>query len=74
MDKTVLDLFQIFMHILAMQEHEIPPTPTKGRGAISNLMGRFEAHTRHVIDDGWPRDEEPDRLKTTATIDAARTI
>ncbi len=57
-----------------MQEHEIPPTPTKGRGAISNLVGRFEAHTRHVIDDGWPRDEEPGRLKTTATIDAARTI
>lgn len=52
----------------------IPATPTKGRGAISNLVGRFERHTRHVIDDGWPREEEQTRLRTTATIDKARKI
>lgn len=57
-----------------MQEHEIPSMPTKGRGAISNLVGRFERHTRHAIDDGWPRDEQPSRLTTTVTIDTARKI
>ncbi|MEE2969270.1 MAG: PA0069 family radical SAM protein [Pseudomonadota bacterium] len=57
-----------------MQEREIPSTPTKGRGAVSNLAGRFEVHARRAIDDGWPREEEQTRLRTTVTIDAARTI
>ena len=35
-----------------------PGAPTKGRGAPSNLEGRFEAWTRAAEDDGWARDEE----------------
>jgi DNA repair photolyase len=57
-----------------MQEGEIPHRATKGRGAISNRVGRFERLVRHVIDDGWPRDEPSPRVKTTVTIDATRSI
>jgi DNA repair photolyase len=34
------------------------PDPCKGRGAVSNPQGRFEAWTRSAEDDGWWR--EPD--------------
>lgn len=30
-----------------------PPRPLKGRGAVSNLQGRFERDTREPFDDGW---------------------
>ena len=30
----------------------------KGRGAVSNLTGRFEANARFAVDDGWQRDDE----------------
>ncbi len=36
---------------------EIPP-PTKGRGAVNNPTGRFEAWDREPLDDGW--DNNPD--------------
>ncbi|MEQ6341458.1 MAG: PA0069 family radical SAM protein [Gammaproteobacteria bacterium] len=49
--------------------------PFKGRGAVSNDDGRYEAHTHVAIDDGWGSlDEEPRALKTTVTNEAARTI
>lgn len=33
--------------------------PQKGRGATSNLEGRFESVARESFDDGWTRDDEP---------------
>ena len=30
-----------------------PPAPTKGRGAVTNLQGRYEVDQREVFDDGW---------------------
>lgn len=39
-----------------MPSHRHPPTkgpPTKGRGAVSNLQGRFERDQREAFDDGW---------------------
>lgn len=30
-----------------------PPAPRKGRGAVSNLQGRFERDQREAFDDGW---------------------
>ncbi len=60
----------------------IPAVPRKGRGAVSNRSGRYEAHARERVDDGWspparspvePEDEEP-RLRTTVAIDASRTV
>jgi len=52
-----------------------PAAPRKGRGAISNATGRFEAEQRAVFDDGWgSADAEPRRLDTTYTRDTTRTI
>lgn len=39
-----------------MPSHRHPPTkgpPAKGRGAVSNLQGRFERDQREAFDDGW---------------------
>jgi len=53
----------------------VPSQPRKGRGAVGNLTGRFEAEVRVAVDDGWgSADEEPLPLDTTYTKDTARTI
>jgi len=49
--------------------------PVKGRGAPSNLEGRFETWQRETVDDGWAREEgEPRRLETQLTPEKAKTI
>ena len=50
--------------------------PRKGRGAVSNRTGRFEAYVSEAADDGWERwpDEDLPPLRTTLTADATRTI
>src|SRR5689334_6084425 len=57
---------------------ELPDQPRKGRGAVSNRTGRFEAATRHRVDDGWglPEPEQGDEppLRTQLHVDTARTI
>ncbi len=59
----------------------IPPrplTPHKGRGAVSNLQGRYEVHGRERFDDGWTvpglKDELPPAPKTIVTDEFAKTI
>jgi DNA repair photolyase len=59
----------------------IPPrplTPHKGRGAVSNLQGRYEVHGRERFDDGWTvpglKTEEPAAPKTIVTDEFAKTI
>lgn len=38
-------------------EYIVPaPLPRKGRGAVSNLQGRFEVRAREYFDDGWGAD------------------
>jgi DNA repair photolyase len=49
--------------------------PRKGRGAISNEVGRFEPEQRFAVDDGWGSGEEPPApLVTSFTVDKTRTI
>jgi DNA repair photolyase len=56
--------------------------PIKGRGAVSNHTGRFEAQTRESFDDGWgvpsvsatPEDTDPPPLRTQLIADSTRTI
>ena len=49
--------------------------PRKGRGAVGNRTGRFEAAERVAVDDGWGlADEEPAPLRTTLEVDSARRI
>src|SRR5580658_3257566 len=52
------------------------PRRLRGRGALSNAVGRYERETRVLVDDGWnssPDDELPP-LKTEVLRDSARTI
>ena len=46
----------------------------KGRGAVSNASGRFEARRHEAFDDGWDRDEDEARPKTEVQIDTTRGI
>ncbi len=58
----------------------LPPKPLaarKGRGAVSNLQGRFEVHGREQFDDGWDAaDGEGDEslIKTHVTDEFAKSI
>jgi DNA repair photolyase len=52
-----------------------PPSPRKGRGALSNREGRYESRTVEAWDDGWLSDEPEERpLRTTVTLDRSRSI
>ena len=59
-----------------------PDLAVKGRGAVSNRTGRFEAQERVAVDDGWehaavPGDDDEDLApspRTSVAIDATRTI
>jgi DNA repair photolyase len=45
------------------------------RGARSFVQGRFESVAREAFDDGWtPEERDPVELKTSVTIERARTI
>jgi len=47
----------------------------RGRGAVSNHVGRFETETREAYDDGWGTiEEEAAPLRTTLTKETPRTI
>ncbi|MBL4756609.1 MAG: PA0069 family radical SAM protein [Rhizobiales bacterium] len=46
----------------------------RGRGAVSNHSGRFEAKDRVAIDDGWDLDVEPAPFRTNVVMEKARTI
>ena len=51
-----------------------PARPRKGRGAISNLAGRYEPLTRESIDDGWWREDDLPPLATTVTDESCRSV
>ena len=48
--------------------------PRKGRGAISNPVGRFEPHDRLAVADGWDEEREAAPLATQVTMERAKTI
>ena len=56
-----------------------PPAPLKGRGAVTNLQGRYEINQRESFDDGWvlsPEDEEngTPALRTQVFEEQAKSI
>jgi DNA repair photolyase len=54
-----------------------PLRAQKGRGAVSNLQGRYEVYGREQFDDGWDHadeDGEPRVWKTHVTDEVAKTI
>src|SRR5471032_3662591 len=46
----------------------------RGRGAQSNVSGRFEAEARVAFDDGWQSLDELPPFKTTVALDTARKV
>jgi DNA repair photolyase len=55
-----------------------PPAPRKGRGAVTNVQGRYEVDQRESVDDGWiaPSEEESGRpaLRTQIFEERAKSI
>jgi DNA repair photolyase len=64
--------------VLPFQQRMMGPVPLKGRGAVTNMQGRFEVNARERFDDGWTvpglKDEQPSALKTQVTDEIAKTI
>jgi DNA repair photolyase len=57
----------------------IRPEVLHGRGAVSNAVGRFERHTRVLLDDGWDdgwrsEDDAAPPIRTEVIHDATRSI
>ena len=56
----------------------LPDRAIKGRGAVSNRSGRYEAQARIAVDDGWEREPDdpalPAKPPTIVGSDASRTI
>ncbi len=53
----------------------LPSRARKGRGAVSNAVGRYEPLTRVAVDDGWmDEDDGLPPLRTSVSVDASRTI
>jgi DNA repair photolyase len=50
------------------------PRRLRGRGALSNASGRFEPHSRVLLDDGWCSEDETPALRTEVLKDSSRTI
>lgn len=46
----------------------------KGRGTASNPEGRFELTRTEAFDDGWPREDDPQRPATEVTSERAKSI
>jgi DNA repair photolyase len=57
-----------------------PPAPRKGRGAVTNIQGRYEKDERQRVDDGWQHcaeregDEGAPALRTQVFEERARSI
>ena len=53
----------------------LPPVARKGRGAVSNLQGRYEVNGRERFDDGWDdEDDDGPTVKTVVTDEYAKSI
>ncbi|MEL6793647.1 MAG: PA0069 family radical SAM protein, partial [Pseudomonadota bacterium] len=50
------------------------PAQRRGRGAVSNRSGRFEATQRSQVHDGWEIEEALAPLKTEVAVDRSRSI
>lgn len=55
-------------------QESMPPAGGKGRGAQSNVSGRYEKLAHETVDDGWSADEDLPPLVTHVTIETPRKI
>ncbi|MGV6873433.1 PA0069 family radical SAM protein [Pseudochelatococcus sp. B33] len=52
----------------------IDPRRRRGRGAVSNPAGRFEATQSEAMDDGWGEPDELPPIRTEVLLDKARSV
>ena len=60
--------------VSAMLDLVVEHERRRGRGAHSNISGRYESHAREAFDDGWRSLEDLPPFKTTVQVDATRKI
>lgn len=60
--------------LLSARGAELAADLHKGRGAVSNVSGRYEREARQREDDGWGALDTPPALKTEVTYERARSI
>ncbi len=61
--------------MVAIEAAWVNPDARRGRGAVSNASGRYEASSRVVLDDGWGGLDAPAApLRTTVVADTSRTV
>ena len=58
----------------AIAERILPADLRRGRGAATNVTGRFEVQKREEFDDGWTQDEAPEPLQTEVTWEKPKAI
>jgi DNA repair photolyase len=58
----------------AIAERILPAELRRGRGAATNVSGRFEREKREDFDDGWTREEAPEPLVTQVTWEKPKAI
>lgn len=51
-----------------------PPASLRGRGTSMNPDSRYDAHSRHAVDDGWWQSEPDTDPRTELGIDTSRSI
>src|SRR5580704_19346293 len=59
---------------VAIAERILPGERRRGRGAATNVSGRFEIQSREDFDDGWTREETPEPLATEVTIERPKSV
>ena len=52
----------------------MPRGEARGRGAVSNEVGRFEPYARVQVDDGWPHPDDMPMLRTEVAIEQPRSV
>ena len=73
-DGLRLYLHTVWAYSLAMSRQPLGPKALKGRGALSNPVGRFERTNLEAVHDGWYTEAEPESVPTTLEPDRARGI
>ncbi len=52
----------------------IDPLRRRGRGAVTNQSGRYEATQKEAFDDGWGEPDELPPIRTEVLLDKSRTV
>jgi DNA repair photolyase len=58
----------------AIAERVLPAEQRRGRGAATNVSGRFETQQREDFDDGWTREEAPEPRATEVIFERPKAI